>query len=256
MNKPRLGFFKYSCCSGCEFALFFFQERILETLNSVELVFCRLVSSGGSPDGPFDLALVEGTITESWQVDELKDIRANSNLLYTVGSCAVNGGIPAIKATTVEQEVEKRVYRDLASIHSLRPEAVSSYVRVDGEIRGCPPADHDLHEVLTSLLLKKSPRLTDQSVCVECKMAGNACLLTEDNEPCMGPVTSGGCGALCPTYRRACYSCWGPMRQANSMALAREFEAMGVSRAEIFRRFSLFGACSREFRNVWEHYED
>ena len=256
VRKPRLGFFKYSCCSGCEFAFIFFQQRVLETLANVDVVFCRMVTSGGAPDGPFDLALVEGTITESWQADELKVIRDNSRLVYAIGSCATNGGIPAIKAAAVEQEVEKRVYSDLSTIHSVRPHAVASYIRIDGEIKGCPPADHEMHEVLTSVMLDKKPRLTDQSVCMECKMAGNSCLLTEGGKPCMGPVTSGGCGALCPTCNRACYSCWGPMDQANSMALARQFEKMGLSRAEIFRRFTLFGADTAQYRQVWEHYED
>jgi sulfhydrogenase subunit delta len=256
MKKPRLGFFKYSCCSGCEFAFIFFQQRVLESLAGFEFVYCRMVSSAGAPAGPFDLALVEGTITEAWQVDELKKIRDNSRFLYAIGSCATNGGIPAIKATGIEQEIEKRVYRDLSTIHSIRPNSLAAYIRVDGDIRGCPPSDHNLHEVLTSMILGKEPNLPDQSVCMECKMAGNICLLTADNKPCMGPVTSAGCGALCPSYDRACYSCWGPMKQANTMALAKRFEAMGLSPSQIVRRFTLFGAETLEYRKVREHYED
>lgn len=254
MQKPRLGFFKYSCCSGCEFAFIFFQQRVLETLAGFQFVFCRMVTSSGRSEGPFDLALIEGTITEAWQVDELKKIRDNSRYLYTIGSCAVNGGIPAIKATGIEQEIEKRVYSDLSTIHSIRPSRVAAYVRVDGEIRGCPPADHELHEVLTSVIREQEPSLPDQCVCIECKMAGNICLLTEQNKPCMGPVTAAGCGALCPSYNRACYSCWGPMKQANAMALAGCFENIGLSPADIVRRFSLFGAETTEYRRVREHY--
>lgn len=256
MNKPRLGFFKYSCCSGCEFFFIFFQHRILETLANYELLFCRMVSSAGTPHGPFDLALIEGTITEAWQVDELKKIRDHSRLLYTIGSCAVNGGIPAIKATGVEQEIEKRVYQDLSTIHSIRPGQVADYVRVDGEIRGCPPADHELHEVLTAVILGQRPSLPEQAVCTECKMAGYLCLLTEKNQPCMGPVTAAGCGALCPAYNRPCYSCWGPMRQANGLALAKRFEQLGLSPAEIVRRFTLFGAETPVYRQVREYYEN
>ena len=255
MKKPRLGFFKYSCCSGCEFAFIFFQERVLESLAGFEMVFCRMVSSGGTAEGPFDLALVEGTITESWQIDELKKIRDNSRLLYAIGSCATNGGIPAIKATGVEQEIEKRVYGNLSTIHSIRPSHIAAYVHLDGEIKGCPPADQDLHEVLTSVMLGKKPYLPDQSVCMECKMAGNICLLVADDKPCMGPVTSAGCGALCPSFDRACYSCWGPMKQANAMALARRFEGMGLSPGQIVRRFTLFGAETIEYRKVREYYE-
>lgn len=256
MNKPRLGFFKYSCCSGCEFALIFFQHKVLEALAGFEFVFCRMVSSEGVPSGPFDLALVEGTITEAWQVDELKEVRDNSRYLYAIGSCATNGGIPAIKATGIEQDIERRVYSDLSTIHSIRPNDIAAYVRVDGKIRGCPPSDQALHEVLTSVILDKKPYLPDQSVCIECKMAGNICLLVADNKPCMGPVTSAGCGALCPSYNRACYSCWGPMKQANALALAHRFEDMGLSPADIIRRFTQFGAETIEYRKVREHYED
>ncbi|MEJ2033050.1 MAG: hypothetical protein P8Y63_08445 [Deltaproteobacteria bacterium] len=175
MAKPRFGFFKYSCCSGCEFEFIYFQRRILETLQNFDFVFCRMVSSGGTPDGPFDLALVEGTVTESWQVDELKKIRDQSRLLYAIGSCAVNGGIPAIKATVVEQEAEKRVYSDLSTIHSIRPHAIDAYVKIDGTIKGCPPGEPELHRVLAAVLLGQAPELIEYSVCVECKQAGNIC---------------------------------------------------------------------------------
>jgi sulfhydrogenase subunit delta len=255
MAKPRFGFFKYSCCSGCEFEFIYFQRRILETLQNFDFVFCRMVSSGGTPDGPFDLALVEGTVTESWQVDELKKIRDQSRLLYAIGSCAVNGGIPAIKATVVEQEAEKRVYSDLSTIHSIRPHAIDAYVKIDGTIKGCPPGEPELHRVLAAVLLGQAPELIEYSVCVECKQAGNICVLVADRLPCMGPVTNGGCGALCPSVGRACYSCWGPMKQANGMALARRFEAMGMSRADIARKFTQFGADTIEYRKVWEFYE-
>lgn len=254
-EKPRLGFFKYSCCAGCEFAFIFFQKRIVETLDNFDFAFCRMVSSKGTPEGPFDIALVEGTITEAWQADELKKIRERSRYLFAIGSCAVNGGIPAIKSALPEREVEKKVYGDLEHIHSIRPHAIDAYVKVDGDIKGCPPGEGDLHEALTSVLLDKKPDFIEYSVCVECKMAGTICLLVADNKPCMGPVTNGGCGALCPSHNRACYSCWGPMRQANAMALARRFEAMGLSPPDIIRKFTQFGADTIQYRKVREHYE-
>lgn len=254
--RPRLGVFKYSCCAGCEFELLYFQKHITETLENFEFVFCKMLSSKGTPDGPFDIALVEGTITEAWQADELKKIRETSRLLFAIGSCAVNGGIPAIKSSIPEHEVEKRVYTDISGIHSIRPHAVNAYVKVDGCIKGCPPGEKDLYEALTSVLLEKEPVFTEYSVCIECKAAGNICLLVAYNEPCMGPVTNAGCRALCPSSHRSCYSCWGPMKQANAPALARRFEAMGLSPRDIIRKFTLFGADTPEFRKVREDYED
>lgn len=255
-ERPRLGFFKFSCCAGCEFEFAFFQPHIVETIENFDITYCRMLSSREMPQGHFDIALVEGTITESWQVDELKEIRKKSKRLFAIGSCAVNGGIPAIKAVSPEYEVEGRVYNDLRTIHSIRPHAVDAYVPVDGYIRGCPPGRRDIYEALTSVLMGKQADFIEYSVCMECKVAGNLCLLVADKAPCMGPVTNGGCGALCPSMRRPCYSCYGPMRQANAIALARKFEQLGLSAEDIIRKFSEFGADTIQFRKAQERYRE
>lgn len=157
MKKIRLGIFKYSCCAGCQFQFLFFQEHVLETLGAVDILYCKMGTSGGKKEGPFDVALIEGAITESWQVDELKKIREVSRFLVPIGSCAVNGGIPAIKNIYPEIEVEKRVYKNLSVIHSVKAHPVDEYVRVDGYVRGCPMGERDLLELLTSLLLNTKP---------------------------------------------------------------------------------------------------
>ena len=255
-EKIRLGFFKFSCCAGCEFQTFYFQKYLLETLDAFEIVYARMVSSGGSPDEHFDVALVEGTVTEAWQVKELKKIRRNSSQLFAIGACAVNGGIPAIKANLTELMVEESVYSDLSEIQSIRPHPVDVYIPVDGCIRGCPPGERDLFEALTSVLYRKKPDFLTYSVCVECKLKGNICVLVAGKLPCMGPVTNAGCGAICPSYNRACYSCFGAMKQANAPALARKFKAFGMSDEDIARRFTMFDADSTEFRKAAELHED
>ncbi len=256
MKKPRLGFFKYSCCAGCEFQFMYFQKYVLETLTGFDFVYARMMKSGGNPDGPFDVALVEGTITESWQADELKKIREQSRLLFAIGACAIDGGIPAIKATIPELEAERKVYKKLSFIHSIRPHAIDTYVKVDGYIRGCPPGERDLYEALSSVLAGKKPAFLEYSVCIECKLKGNICVLVAYAMPCMGPVTNAGCGALCPSMNRACYSCFGPMKQANGPALAKKFKMMGLPKEDIVRKFTEFGADTIEFRRAIEAYED
>jgi sulfhydrogenase subunit delta len=256
MKKPKLGFFKYSCCAGCEFQFIYFQKHIMETIDRFDIVYARMLKRGGNHHGPFDVALIEGTITEAWQIDELKKIREKSKLLFAIGSCAIDGGIPAIKSTMTELEAEKKVYKDLSHIHSIRPHSVEAYVKVDGYIRGCPPGERDLIEALSSVLSGKNPDFLQYSVCIECKLKGNICVLVAYNMPCMGPVTNAGCGALCPSMNRACYSCFGPMKQANSIALARKFSIMGLSKDDIERRFTQFGADTDEFRKAVETYED
>lgn len=256
MEKIRIGIFKYSCCAGCQFQLIFFQEHVLETLEAVEIVYGRMETSGGLEEGPFELALIEGAITEAWQADQLKRVRQNSRCLVPIGSCATNGGIPAIKNLVNELDVEQKVYEDLSTVHSVRAAPVDQYVHVDAYIRGCPMGEQDLLELVSSLRLGREPNLIDYSVCVECKMKGNVCVLVSYNQPCMGPVTNAGCGALCPSNNRACYACWGPLlHAANGPALAKQFESMGYPPDEIARRFTEFGQPTLEFRKGASLYE-
>ncbi len=242
-RKPRVGFFKFSCCTGCGFQLAYFQKSLEDTLKSFDFTFFRLASSSGTPEGPFDLALVEGAVTEPYQIIELKKIRANSAVLYAVGSCAITGGIPAIKAGVPEMEVQNKAYRTkLYGLTSLRPSVLGDYVEIDGSVRGCPPGERDLQEAMVSVLFHRKPEFAGYSVCVECKIKGNICVLVAEGLPCMGPVTNAGCGALCPSYHRACYSCFGLMGQANTAALKGKFRKLGLTEDEIERRFSLFDA--------------
>jgi len=253
-KKIRLGIFKYSCCAGCEFELIYFQKHIREVFDNVEVVYFKMGQSAGAENGPFDLALIDGAITEAWQADQLKKVRQFSRFLLPIGSCAVNGGIPAIKNHTSELDMEKKVYQEITPIHSMKTHPVDDYVQVDGYIKGCPIGRRDLDEAFTSLLLGKRPDFFNYSVCVECKIKGNTCVLVSCHMPCMGPVTNAGCGALCPSYGRACYACWGPMEDANAPALARQFEKMGLSSDDIFRRFTQYGSVKPEFRRGAELY--
>jgi coenzyme F420-reducing hydrogenase gamma subunit len=250
MPKPRVGIFKYTCCAGCQFQLIHFIERLKEVLEAIDIVYGKMETDSGSEAGPFTVALIEGAITEAEQADQLKRVRQSSKYLVPIGSCAVNGGIPAIKNMTPELEVERKVYEDVSPMHSMKAHAVSEYVEVDAVVRGCPVGERDLYEQVASLLLDRKPNMVEHCVCVECKMKGNPCLLVTENVPCMGPVTNGGCGALCPSNGRACYGCWGPMSNANSTALAEKFEEIGLPPDEIVRRFSLFGYPTVEFHKV------
>jgi|Deesub1362A_J573_1020465.scaffolds.fasta_scaffold00071_119 coenzyme F420-reducing hydrogenase gamma subunit len=242
-ERKRLGFFKFTCCSGCGFELLYFQPFLRELLEQFELVFFRLASSGGSPRGPFDIVLVEGAVTEPWQLRELRALRQRTAQLYAVGSCAVLGGISALKALAPELQVQRQVYpRTHRRLSSLRPQPLRAYVALEGELRGCPPQPEGLAEVLLGVLLGRRPSLPSHSVCLECKMGGNVCLLQERSEPCLGPVVNAGCGALCPSANRACYGCFGFMPGANLEALKERFRQMGLPEEEIKRRFSLFEA--------------
>ena len=220
----------------------------MEVFDAAEITYCKMLQSGGNENGPFDIALIEGAITEQWQVEQLKKVRSASKYLIPIGSCAVCGGVPAIKNTDQEYEIQKRVYRDISVIHSVKTNPIDQYVKVDGYVKGCPMGVRDLTELVTSLLLDKKPEFLQYCVCVECKLKGNICVLVAYGEPCMGPVTNAGCGALCPSHNRGCYGCWGPMKDANARALAGQFEKMGLNREDIFRKFTEFGQPAEEWK--------
>ncbi|MCE5185622.1 MAG: hypothetical protein LLF76_05795 [Planctomycetaceae bacterium] len=247
-EQPKIGVFKYSCCAGCEFQLIYFQKHVIDMFEKTQITYCRMLQSGGHPEGPFDVALIEGAITEQWQADQLNRVRAVSRYLIPIGSCAVCGGVPAIKNTTEEQEIEKRVYTDTSLVHSMKTGAINDYVKIDGAVKGCPMGVRDLSELVISLLLDKRPEFVNCSVCVECKLAANICVLVAYNEPCMGPVTNAGCGALCPGHHRACYGCWGPMEDANAWALAGQFRLMGLTNDDIHRKFTEFGQPTTQWK--------
>jgi sulfhydrogenase subunit delta len=240
VKRARVGVFKYSCCAGCEFQLIYFQKHILETLGAVDIRYCQMFTSGGVEEGPFDVALIEGAITEEWQAAQLRKIRQISTYLIPIGSCAVCGGIPAIKNNVDEKELKQRVYDDLSTIHSIKTQPIDHYVKVDGYVRGCPMGERDLTELVISLLLNKTANFLEYCVCVECKLKNNICLLVAGNEPCMGPVTNAGCDALCPSNNRACFSCWGPMKDANAPAMVKQLIKMGLSQEDIKRRCTEF----------------
>ncbi|MEI6080121.1 MAG: oxidoreductase, partial [bacterium] len=188
--KPRIGVFKYSCCAGCEFQLIYFQKHILETLGAVDIVYCQMLRSDGIEEGPFDVALIEGAITEDWQFEQLKKVRENSKFVIPIGSCAVCGGVPAIKNTAKQaKDVEDRVYNGTVELHSTKTRPIDQCVKVDGYVKGCPMGERDLTELVISLLMDREPNFLEYCVCVECKLKNNICVLVAYNEPCMGPVT-------------------------------------------------------------------
>ena len=247
-KKPIVGIFKYSCCAGCEFQLIYFQKHILETIDAVEIKYCQMLQSDGEENGPFDVALIEGAITEQWQAEQLKKVRSVSKYLIPIGSCAVCGGVPAIKNNSEEYEMQKKVYKDTEMIHSIKAAPINQYVKVDGYVKGCPMGERDLTELVISILLGKKPDFREYCVCVECKLKGNICVLVAYNQMCMGPVTNAGCGALCPSHDRACYGCWGPNKDANARALADQFLKMGFGTTDVFRKFTEFGQPATEWK--------
>lgn len=257
-KRPRLGVAKLASCDGCQLQLLSCEDELLPLAGAVEIVTFAEATSRRDDGGPLDVVLVEGSVSTNEQLAHLRSMRARAKTLVTIGACATAGGIQALRNGRDVKEMLRVVYARPEYVDTLADATpVAAHVRVDHELRGCPIAKGQLLELLTALLLGRRPELRDESVCVECKRAGNVCVMVASDTPCLGPVTHGGCGALCPSFARGCYGCFGPKVQANTASVASLLRARGESGAEIARRFRSFTgeaeAFAREAKRALEH---
>ena len=202
-------------------------------------------------DGPYDLSLVEGSITNAHDAERIHEVRRQSAVLITIGACATAGGIQALRNFADVEEFTRAVYATPAYISTLATSTpISDHVCVDYELRGCPINKQQLLEVINAYLNKRKPSIRAHSVCVECKQRGNVCVSVAHGEPCLGPVTHAGCGALCPAYDRGCYGCYGPKELPNSASLAAwARRELGASQADITRLYHNFNTWAEPFRS-------
>ncbi len=199
--------------------------------------------------GPYDVALVEGSITTASDARRIREIRRQSRFLVTIGACATAGGIQALRNWADVDEFVRAVYARPDYIKTLATStAIAEHVPVDFELRGCPINTRQLLEVLRALLSGCRPRTPNHSVCLDCKRQGNVCITVAQGIPCLGPVTQMGCGALCPTYDRGCYGCYGPAPQANVVSLTQQFLATGTSTDDVVRVLRSFNGYAPEFQ--------
>ena len=255
-TRPRLAVFKFASCDGCQLSLLNLEDELLLLAERIEIANFLEVSSRRD-EGPFDVALVEGSITTAHDLGRLREIRERTRLLITIGACATSGGIQALRNRADVEEWKAHVYPHpewIAALATSTP--ISEHVRVDAEIQGCPVNPAQVLRVLARLLLGTQPDLPVASVCLECKRRGTPCVLVARGVPCLGPVTRAGCGALCPALGRDCYGCFGPAADPNPASLVRQFEAAGLARADAVRRLRHINGWRREFRALADALEE
>lgn len=240
-----VGVVKLASCDGCQLALLGLGPLLLDLGAHFRIAEFGEASSERS-DGPFDVLLVEGSVSTAEQARHLAHLRERSTLLVTIGACATAGGIQALRGWATEG-VAGAVYPHPDWVEAL-PTAtpVADHVRVDAELRGCPIDGRQLVELLTAVRVGRRPQLPDEAVCAACKRAGTVCVVVARGEPCLGPLTRTGCGALCPAWGRGCYACFGPREDAN--VEASDPRHLGADAAGVARRLSLFTAWSPPFR--------
>jgi coenzyme F420-reducing hydrogenase gamma subunit len=255
VKKPKVAVFKFASCDGCQLSLLDAEEELLAVAGEIDLAFFP-EASRRMLKGPYDVTLVEGSITTPHDVEMIREIRKQSGALITIGACATAGGIQALRNWKDVKEFIQIVYATPEYISTLlRSLPVSSYVKVDFELRGCPINKYQLVEVINAFLNTRKPNISSHSVCMECKIKGNVCVMVAHGTPCLGPVTHAGCGALCPMFSRGCYGCYGPMDSPNTSALSKQFKELGESKYEIMLAFRGFNAYAEPFRKESEANE-
>ncbi len=250
-HRPRLGVVKFASCDGCQLTLLDLEDELLALTERFDIVEFAEATSRRS-DGPYDVLLVEGSISTEEQAEEIVRLRRQATLLVTIGACATAGGIQALRNWADEPTFRAAVYAHPEFIDSLAISTpISDHVAVDAELRGCPIDPGQLVELLTALLVGRRAQLPDEAVCLECKRRNAVCVAVSGGFACLGPVTRTGCGALCPAYGRGCYGCFGPRETSNARGLVRHLEVVeGRAPADVGRLFAGFTAFAEPFRTI------
>jgi sulfhydrogenase subunit delta len=255
-KRAKLAVFKFASCDGCQLSLLDCEDAILALAERVEIAHF-LEASAAVVKGPYDLALVEGSITTARDAERIQEVRRASRTLVTIGACATAGGIQALRNFRDVGEFTRIVYAQPEYIATLATStAIADHVRVDFELRGCPVNKAQLLEVVSAFVNGRRPHTPGESVCVECKRRGTVCVMVAHNVPCLGPITHAGCGAICPAYARGCYGCFGPSEAPNVASLAEAWLRAGASRGEVARVLKTFNVNAPAWRAAAQAHED
>jgi coenzyme F420-reducing hydrogenase gamma subunit len=254
-RKPKLAVWKFASCDGCQLSLLDCEDELLTIAEQVEIAYFP-EASRSVVKGPYDLSLVEGSITTPHDAERIHQIRRSSKHLITIGACATAGGIQALRNFRDVKEFLSIVYATPAYIETLNKSTpIADHVFVDFALRGCPINKQQLIEVISAFLRGRKPNTPPHSVCMECKRRGIVCVMVAHGTPCLGPVTHAGCGAICPAYHRGCYACFGPKETPNTDSLCTRWIQQGVTEEDVVRALRTFNAYAEPFRKESEARE-
>ncbi len=254
-GRPKLAVWKFASCDGCQLSLLDFEQELVSLPGEIDVAYF-LEATRGQIEGPYDLSLVEGSITTPQDAERIQEVRRQSRRLVTIGACATSGGIQALRNFAEVEEFTSAVYAEPSYISTLEASTpISANVKVDFELQGCPVDRHQLLEVISAFVNERRPAVANDSVCMECKRAGNVCVMVAHGTPCLGPVTHAGCGALCPGCDRGCYGCFGPAESPNVRSLSGWLGGMGMDEVDLVRVYRTFHADREPFRSESERHE-
>jgi len=247
-KRPKLAVWKFASCDGCQLSLLDCEDELLAVGEALQIAYF-LEATSAVVKGPYDLSLVEGSITTPHDKERIQEVRRASRFLVTIGACATAGGIQALRNFRNHEEMLSVVYARPDYIETLATSTpISDHVPVDFELRGCPINKHQLVEVISAYLNGRAPNVAAHATCIECKMKGTVCVMVAHGTPCLGPVTHAGCGALCPSYARGCYGCYGPSQAAHTEPVAQRLLELGMKPRDVRHKFHNFNAFADTFR--------
>lgn len=251
-HKPKLAVFKFASCDGCQLSLLDCEDELLAVAEAVEIAYF-LEARTQVLEGPYDVGLVEGSVTTSHDAARIKEIRRQCKLLVAIGACATAGGIQALKNWANVDQYIHQVYAHPEYIQTLQTSTpIADHVVVDFELRGCPISKQQLLELVAALLRGAKPQTPTYSVCIECKRRGAVCVAVAQGIPCLGPATQAGCGAICPAFGRECFGCFGPQEQSVAAGLVDHYRRVGVAPERLFRLSRNFNGNAPGFREASE----
>jgi sulfhydrogenase subunit delta len=254
-GKPRLAVYKFSSCDGCQLSLLNLEDELLDLVGTIEVAYFLEARRRELPP-PYDIGLVEGSISTHEEEKRIRQARRDCKMLVAIGACATSGGIQALRNWADVEEYTRCVYATPEYIQTLDTATpIAGHVFVDFELRGCPVNERQLLELISAVVIGRKPVIPTYSLCIECKRLGIPCRLVSSGAPCLGPVTQAGCGALCPALNRACYGCFGPMEQPNIPALGERLRQLGFSARDLKRMLRSFNGYLEPFKQASERYE-
>jgi len=246
-HKPKIAVWKFASCDGCQLSLLDCEDELLAVAGAIDIAYFP-EATRAVVKGPYDVSLVEGSVTTPHDAERLHQVRRQSRMLITIGACATAGGIQALRNFRDVREFTSVVYAHPEYIDTLATSTpISAHVNVDFELRGCPINKLQLVEVLAAYLNRRKPNIPPHSVCMECKARGTVCVLVRGAKSCLGPVTHAGCGAICPSYNRGCYGCYGPKETPNTVSLSRKLAEHGADQRDLQRVYRTFNAGTGAF---------
>ncbi len=253
--KPKLAVWKFSSCDGCQLSILDCEDELLTIANIIDIAYFP-EASRAAKKGPYDISLVEGSITTPHDAERIHTIRRQSKMLITIGACATSGGIQALRNFVDVKEFTSIVYASPQYISTLdKSTPISDHIKVDFQLRGCPVDKYQLVEVINACLNYRKPNIPTYSVCIECKMRAIVCRMVAHEQVCLGPVTQAGCNALCPSFNRGCFGCFGPKETPNPSSLSNVLNKKNMNKQDILRLYRGINAYAKEFRLESERHE-